>query len=183
MNYRFENIYTYAEFQKWGIDIRNILAPNQLLSGFIMSAYTVQFFLWLPVFLLIAPLDISIFSKAISLYFAILVVTYIYENFVFPRLASFYDRRRIETLPNKFESVIEVDDMGIVTQDKGRETRFTWEAFHGVVDKETKVIFISDTIHCVIPARCFAGFLEKDAFVRACREKISGRTEQGEVFT
>lgn len=183
MNYRFENTYSYADFLKWGIDIRNILNPNSLFSGFVMTAYAIQFFLWLPVFLIVAPMKFSLIGKALILFGVILLIACFYENFIFPKLRSYFDRRNRDSLPNKFESVIEVDETGIRTKDRGRVTDFTWDAFHGVVDIESKVILLSDTIHCVIPAKCFPGFLEKDAFVRECNQRIDSLTSEGAVFT
>lgn len=183
MNYRFENAYSYADVQKWGIEIRNILYPTDLFSGLVMTAYAVQFLLWLPVFLLIAPLEYNLWGKALVLYITIIAITRFYESFIFPQLVSFFNRRQVDSLPNQFQSVIEVDDTGIRTTDRGRIISFTWDAFHAVIDKESKVIFISDTVHCVIPAKCFPGFLEKDAFVRECNKKIEALTPQGAAFT
>jgi len=183
MNYRFENTYTYADSQKWGVEIHNLLHPYSRFSGFALTAYLIQLSMWLPVFLFVMTFKVDLFGKALTIFAAFFFISWFYEANIFPHLSSYFNRRHRDELPNKFESVIEVDETGIRTRDRGRVTSFTWDAFHSVIDKESKVIFISDMIHCVIPAKCFPGFLEKDAFVRECNKKIQSLTSQGAVFT
>ncbi|WP_427451464.1 hypothetical protein [Litorimonas sp. WD9-15] len=183
MNYRFENTYTYADFVSWGLEVRNIL--NSAGSGpqLIWAAYVVQFCLWAPISYFLLTLDIPFALQTILLFGALVLAGRFYETFIFSKLSAHLDRKSGNELPQKFSSIIEVDDTGIKVSDRAREISYSWDAFYAVRDTEKNVIFISDTIHCVIPAGCFPGFLEKDAFVRACSMKVEATTPQGQAFT
>jgi len=182
MNYRFENDYTYAEYKKWGLEIARILSSSGSRSQFISLALAIQFGIWGSISYYVLPLEVSFLVKSAILFSSFIGVGYFYESLIYPRLSAFLERGGENSLPDRFSSVIEVDELGIRTIERGREITFSWDVFHTVRDTTQNVIFIADTIHCVIPAKCFPGFLEKDAFVRECVDKIHGSTEQGAVF-
>ena len=82
----------------------------------------------------------------------------------------------------KFQDEISIDVSHIRISNALAETRNSWDLITTVEDVEHTVM-LSGPFHAVfISASCFAGFLEKDAYVRACRARLGQKTSGLEVF-
>lgn len=182
MNYQFENIYTPAELIRWRGQVASKLetGSQSITSGCLV--FLIQFCLWAPMLYVISPLELSFLIKAIVLFMAYFFVGSFYDSVVHPHISARFDKKAdINTVENLC-AIITVNDEGVRTQESDYEITFKWSDIREIEDDEKTVFLLTKTGYCLIPARCFPGFLEKDAFVRACREKISGYTEQGAHF-
>lgn len=174
MNYRFINRYSYADAQVWGVEIRNVLCSPQQRNLHVLVAVAIQGVIWVGCYLLLEKTGLSPLSKAMLGFFALLLVSHFYENYVMEFVVRYLDTPEDDVRPEEFESVIDVTDDGITSTQDGQTVFHAWSKIYAVHDTEKNVLLISDTLHPVIPAKCFASFLEKDAFVRACQQKIPG---------
>ena len=172
MYYRFEYDYSYADSLSWGIEIREILVPSQYKTWLIVVAVGIQFCLWATFYLLLKKIDISTFTMMVLLFCGFVGVSQFYVSSIEPVLVRFFEGRTNHTGEDVFSAIAEISEDGIYFKNPGREVKYAWEAFYSVHDTERNIIFIGDTLHAVIPASCFDGFLEKDAFVRECIKKI-----------
>lgn len=116
------------------------------------------------------------------LFFAFLVISIFYDDYIMPHVAALIDREVREAKTCKYETIIEVDEEAVRTYGPDHDIVFRWDSIRDIHDFETNVMLLTKRGYCLIPAKCFDGFLAKDAFVRDCSERISGRTEQGAYF-
>lgn len=184
MNYRFENSYTRAESVKWQVHANSLLNESQSstsgASALIVIA--VQFGLWTPLFYLLYSRNVPFVWMAPILFFAYLAIGVFYDAAIWPYVAAIFDKDTKTNKGERFDSLIEVDDQSVRSFAEGQEITFKWDTIRDIHDSAASVVFLTERGYCLIPARCFDGFLAKDAFVRDCVEKIKGRTEQGAVF-
>ena len=182
MNYRFENIYTQAELIRWQGQATSKLGSHKMSLTTTFLVFIIQFCLWAPVLYFISPLDVSFMTKAIVLFASYFFIGTFYDAAIHPHISACFDKKLPLSPVEKSRAIINVDGDKIRTQESHYEIIFNWSDIQEVEDNEKTVFLFTKTGYCVIPARCFPGFLEKDAFVRACRDKISGYTEQGAHF-
>ena len=184
MNYRFENTYTQSELVKWHAQATSLLTDSQSTMSLTSSTVVifVQFCLWAPIFYLLYSISVPLVWMAPILFLSYVAIGIFYDAVLMPHVAAMFDKEAREARSVKFESVIEVDEDAVRSFDGGQEITFKWGSILDIHDSASSVIFLTEKGYCLIPARCFSGFLAKDAFVRDCVEKIKGRTEQGAVF-
>lgn len=182
MKYRFENIYTQADLVKWRIHAADNLNSDSmsLMPAFIV--FIVQFCLWAPILYVLSKLDIPFLMLATLLFVSFVVIGVLYDSLIMPHVAAYFDKKSKPSASEKSHAIIDIDDEEIRTREGEQEVIFKWTGIRSVEDNEKTVFLLTGSRYCLIPARCFSGFLEKDAFVRACREKIAGLTEQGAYF-
>ena len=120
--------------------------------------------------------------KAALLFVSFVVIGMLYDSLILPHVTAYFDKEAGAKKSDKSCAIIEIDDEQIRTRENDQEIIFKWAGIRSVEDNESTVFLLTETGYCLIPSRCFSGFLAKDAFVRACREKISGQTEQGAYF-
>jgi len=183
MNYRFENTYTQAESVKWSIQAGSMLNNGQESNAAALLVFPIQFILWVPIFYFLYINAVPFHLTAPISFFSFVAIGIIYDLVIMPHVVSKFSKPAREEGNTKFEAIIHVDNDGVRTIDDSQEIIFKWAAIRDIEDTETTVFLLTKAGYCAIPARCFEGFLEKDAFVRACVEKITGKTEQGDVFT
>lgn len=183
MDYSFKNSYSYADSQAWGVEIRNILTPVRMRQSHALCALLIQGLIWVGVYLLLNETDFSPIIKASLAFFALILISRFYEGYLMEWMVRLFDKTDDDSRPEKFESLIHVDDDGITSKQQGQTVYHDWSNIYAVHDTEKTVILISDTLHPVIPAKCFKSVYEKDAFVRACQQRIPGyHFETPEVF-
>lgn len=182
MNYRFENIYTRAELIRWQSQAASKLGSHSISLTSSYLVFIIQFCLWAPILYILLPLELSFVIKAVILFMSHYFIGIFYDSVIHPHISAHFDKK-FQPCPNeKSRAIININDEEIRTKDNHVEIIFKWSEIREVEDNEKTVFLFTKTGYCLIPARCFPGFLEKDAFVRACREKISGYTEQGAHF-
>jgi len=179
MNYHFEYDYSYADTLSWGLEIRDIMLPQRQKTNLIFMALAIQFLLWLPLYFWLSGAEFSLVSTAAILFCGIIVTSHIYTAFIEPVLVRVFEGKASHTDLEKFTCKATVSDEGIQFQNRSNMTHYTWDAFHSMHDTEKNIIFIGDTLHAVIPAKCFSHFLEKDAFVRACEKRMPAYLSDG----
>lgn len=183
MNYRFENNFTHADQVKWNIIVSKHRCEAQMSMMPAIIVVCVQFTLWVGVFYILNGQDIPFGVMATILFIAFMVIGSLYDSLIMPHVAAIFDKAKPQDDQQNLSSIIEINDDEIRACENDFELIFRWDDIQKVVDTETTVILMTKNGHCLIPAKCFPGFLEKDAFVRECREKIFGLTPQGRVFT
>ena len=179
MYYYFEYDYSRADTLDWGLEIQNIvLTEGQKATGVVM-ALIFQFLLWFPIYLFLSGAEFTKFGSAAILFCGFFVTSNIFTAFVDPILVRVFHGKAKHLEPKKFSSEAAVTDKGIEFKSRGQDIQYKWEAFHSVHDTEKNIIFIGDTLHAVIPAKCFSHFLEKDAFVRECKKRMPAYLSEG----
>jgi hypothetical protein len=179
MYYSFEYDYTYADSLSWGLEIRDIMLPQRQKAGLAVTALAIQFLMWFSVYFWLQRAEFSIVGSAGTLFCAFLVVGHLYMTIIEPVLVRIYEGKAAHTDAEKFTCKAEISEEGIKFKNRNNETQYTWDAFHSVHDTEKTIIFIGDTLHAVIPAHCFSHFLEKDAFVRECENRMPAYRPDG----
>ncbi|MDB2439957.1 YcxB family protein, partial [Hellea sp.] len=149
------------------------------LQGSVFTAAAIQFLMWLPFCLVVLKSEMSPFGTAGILFCGLILTGFLYTTFLESFLIRFFQGRNKHTKDEVFTSVAEITDEGISYTDRGRRINYQWDAFHAVYDTEKNIIFIGDTLHAVIPAKCFNHFLEKDAFVRECQKRMPAYLSDG----
>lgn len=182
MNYHFENIYTHADRVKWNIEVSETRGEQSMSIMPALIVVIVQFMLWTPLFYFLSLYEVPFAVMAVILFVAFMVIGGFYDSLIMPRVAAVFDKGVKTQKSDKFSAIIHINDEEIRVREQEHEIIFRWDSIRDVKDTEKSVILMTETGHCLVPARCFPGFLEKDAFVRECLEKISGRTEQGAHF-
>lgn len=182
MNYRFENTYTQAERIKWQMQAASNLGGSGVSFPSICCVFVIQFCLWAPILYFLPLLNMPFVLVAISLFMSFFFIGMIYDSLILPHVSARFDKKIQQRALEKSHAIIDIDDEEIRTREGEQEIIFKWTGIRNVEDDEKTVFLLTERGYCSIPARCFPGFLEKDAFVRACREKISGQTEQGTHF-
>jgi len=182
MNYRFENIYTRADAMKRHIQAADHLGLNSDGLARALIVMVVQFSLWSPILYFSTISDIPFFPMALLLFGSFVLIGGLYDKFIMPHVAAYFDRKNRPGSSERSQEIIDIDDERITVRENDQQIIFNWSGVRSVEDDETTVFLFTEKGFCSIPSKCFPGFLEKDAFVRACREKISGYTEQGACF-
>ena len=182
MNYRFENIYTQAELIRWQSQAASKLESHKMSLTTTLLVFIIQFCLWAPILYFISPLDLSFMTKALGLFTSYFCIGTFYERTIHSHISARFDKKLRPSPEEISRAIINIDGEKIRTRENHYEIIFNWSDIQEVEDNEKTVFLLTKTGYCIIPARCFPGFLEKDAFVRTCREKISGYTEQGAYF-
>lgn len=182
MNYRFENSYTQAESVKWRLQAADNMNANStsLMPAFIV--FIVQFCLWAPILFFLSKYEMPFLLMAILLFISFVAIEILYDSLIMPHVAAYFDKKSRPHAAEKSHVIIDINDEEIRTKEGEQEIIFKWTGIRSIEDNEKTVFLLTETGYCAIPARCFSGFLAKDAFVRTCREKIAGRTEQGAHF-
>ena len=184
MKYRFENSYTQAESVKWQIHATSLLGCNQsTMSGAsALIVIAVQFSLWTPLFYFMHTQNVPFVWMAPILFLAYLGIGMFYDAMILPHVSAAFDKDVQKHKGERFNSIIEGDEDSVRSLDGGQEITFKWDVIQDIHDSPSSVVFLTERGYCLIPARCFDGFLAKDAFVRDCIAKIKGKTEQGAIF-
>lgn len=182
MNYRFENTYTRAEGIKWQMQARSELGMGAMSLTSSCLVFIIQFCLWAPVLYVSSKLALPFALEAFLLFVSFYLIGVFYDAMILPHVSARFDRNNEPNDGEKSQAIIDIDEEEIRTRENDREVIFKWSAIQSVTDNEKTVFLLTGSGYCAIPARCFSGFLEKDAFVRACQDRISGYTDQGAHF-
>lgn len=183
MYYYLEYNYTYADTVSWGVEINQLISPEKQKLLVSVIALLLMFLLWLPFYYLLNRMDLSPFAKGPILFSSFYLAITLFTAFLEPIMIKIIDGRATHTDIQQYNCAAEITDTGIKFKDRAKETQYDWEAFHSVHDTEKSIIFIGDTLHAVIPAKCFSHFLEKDAFVRECKKYMPAyRSDGPEAF-
>lgn len=179
MYYHFEYDYSYADSMSWGLEIRNLMQSKGQTQLHIWVACVIQFLMWFPVCAMVFKADYSTLGSGIVLFCGFVIVGYLYSTFLENLVVRLFEGKNKHVSAEVFTSIAEITDEGISYTDRGRKINYQWDAFHAVHDTEKNIIFIGDTLHAVIPTKCFNHFLEKDAFVRECQKRMPAYISEG----
>jgi len=183
MYYSFVYDFTRADTLSWGLEIQNIVLAKEQKTKFVFAAIAIQFLLWFPIYLWLSQAKLSTFGTAAIMFCGLIVSANIYNAFIEPILVRIYQGKAEHLTTDNFAGEAIISDEGIRMKSRAQDIHYKWDGFHSVHDTENNIIFIGDTLHAVIPSKCFAHFLEKDAFVRECEKRIPAyRADGPEAF-
>ena len=179
MYYNFEYDYSYADTVSWGVEIGQLISPEKQKLLITIVALGLMFLIWVPLYYLLGKMELNSFVKIPLLFASFYLAITLFTAFIEPIMVKIIDGRATHIDTQQFSCVAEITDAGVKFKDRAKETQYDWEAFHSVHDIEKNIIFIGDTLHAVLPAKCFSGFLEKDAFVRECKKRMPAYLSEG----
>jgi len=182
MKYTFENNYTTAEGIKWEMQASSNLRGCSMSKTSMCLVFIIQFCLFALVLYGLLLLDLPFVLTAPLLFISFYSIGNFYDRMIHPHVSARFDSKNLLSSDQTSHATIDIDEEEIRTREGEQESIFKWTGIRSVEDDEKTVFLLTEKGYCAIPARCFAGFLEKDAFVRACRAKVSGQTEQGAYF-